>query len=679
MNKDLKKRGRSPGSKTKPSLHDWEEKYRLMAENVNDGVYLLGVDGRYIFVNHAFEKRYGMPKEKFQGLHYLELVSPRERQRAREIFERTAQGEALPLFELECVNSTGGTLRIELNQRPLYENGRVVAVQGVSRDVTERKEAERALRESEAKFRDLAEYSPNMIFINLKGKVVYANQRCEEMMGYTREEICGPTFDFMALIAPESVETVKKNFLKHLSGREVAPYEYTILNKNGDRIHAIINSKLIPYGSDRAILGIVTDITERKRAESALKTAHAELEKRVIERTAELARANEQLKVELEQRRQAEAECSQSEKRFRELSDLLPSIVFEINRKGRLIYVNQTGFERFGYSEGDLNHGLTADVLIAEKDLKRLYKNMFRLYRRQRLGPGEYLAKGADGREFPVMIHSNAILDEKGRSVGIRGVMIDISDYKQAQEALAQTRRRLQALASELSLAEERIRRQTALEIHDNIAQSIALATLQLGKVRRLDLPPGLMSALEEMQALCVESLEGIRLLIADLSSPVLYELGLIPALKALASQLGKRHGLNIGFHAALEHLALDEDVKILIFQSVRELLINVAKHAQTESAEIRVRVKDSFLEAVVADRGVGADLSRVNPQMEAGGGFGLFSIRERLESVGGRFRFESSPGKGTKVTLMAPVQLEKTNRQNEEEASHDHQDPLGR
>jgi signal transduction histidine kinase len=268
------------------------------------------------------------------------------------------------------------------------------------------------------------------------------------------------------------------------------------------------------------------------------------------------------------------------------------------------------------------------------------------------------MAKAADGREFPVMIHSNAILDHKGRSVGIRGVMIDISDYKQAQQALAQTMRRLQSLASELSLAEERIRRPTAVEIHDQIAQNLALAKLQLGKIRRLDLPPDLATALEEIQALCDESMEGIRLLIAELSSPVLYELGLIPALKTLASQMGKRHGLNIGFHSEQEHIALNEDVKILVYQCVRELLINVTKHARTDSAEIWMRVRDSFLETVVADRGVGAELSRVGPQMEAEGGFGLFSIRERLESIGGRFRLESSPGNGTKVTLIAPLQL---------------------
>jgi PAS domain S-box-containing protein len=632
-----------------------------MVENVNDGVYLLDTDGRYIFVNRALEQRYGIPRRKFHGLHHLQLVSPGDRDRSREKFERAVQGEAVPLFELECVHPKGGTLWVEINQRALYEKGRVVAVQGISREVTERNEAERALRESEEKFRTVAEHSPNMIFINAKGRVVYANQRCEEVMGYTREEICSPAFDFMTLIAPESVEKVRKSFAEHLSGQEVRPYEYTILKRDGDRIHAIITTKLIRYGSDQAILGIVTDITERKRAESELETAHAELEKRVNERTAELARANEQLRAELEQRRQAEAECAQNEKRFRELSDLLPSIVFEIDRKGKLTYVNRAGFERFGYSEADFKQGSVANTLIAEKDLNRLLKNMARLYRKQKLGPGEYTAKAADGREFPVMIHSNAILDEKGRSVGIRGVMIDISDYKHAQLALAQTLKRLQSLASELSLAEERIRRQTAVEIHDQIAQNLALAKLQLGKIRRLDLPSGLVTALEEIQALCDESMEGIRLLIAELSSPVLYELGLVPALKALAAQLGKRHGLNIGFHGELEHVALTEDVKILVFQCVRELLINVTKHARTDSAEIRMRVRDSFLETVVADRGVGAEPSRVGPQMEAGGGFGLFSIRERLESIGGRFRIESSPGKGTRVTLMAPLQLPRT------------------
>lgn len=125
------------------------------------------------------------------------------------------------------------------------------------------------LRESEEKFRNLAEKSPNMIFINQSGKVVYANQICEEIMGYKIEELCSPDFNFLDLIAPESTDVVKENMKKHKSGEDVPVYDYSLIARDGKRVEAMIATKLISYGGEAALLGIVTDITERKRAEDA--------------------------------------------------------------------------------------------------------------------------------------------------------------------------------------------------------------------------------------------------------------------------------------------------------------------------------------------------------------------------------------------------------------------------
>ncbi|MBW2129529.1 MAG: PAS domain S-box protein [Deltaproteobacteria bacterium] len=128
-----------------------------------------------------------------------------------------------------------------------------------------------ALRESEEKFQAFTEESPNMIFINKAGRIVYANKTCERRMGYEKSEFIDPNFDFRCLIAPESAEIVSENFKRHMKGDEIGPYEYTLITKKGERIDAIITSRLIQYEGERALLGIVTDITERKRAEEALR------------------------------------------------------------------------------------------------------------------------------------------------------------------------------------------------------------------------------------------------------------------------------------------------------------------------------------------------------------------------------------------------------------------------
>ena len=136
--------------------------------------------------------------------------------------------------------------------------------------IIDRKKREEALQESEEKFRNLAEQSPNMIFINKRGRVVYANKKCEEIMGYKKEEIYSPDFNFLVLIAPEFRDEVKASFLKHMNGIEGELLQYSLLTKEGKRIEVLQNSKLIDYEKDKAILGIVTDITERKRAEAVL-------------------------------------------------------------------------------------------------------------------------------------------------------------------------------------------------------------------------------------------------------------------------------------------------------------------------------------------------------------------------------------------------------------------------
>ena len=133
------------------------------------------------------------------------------------------------------------------------------------------------MQESEEKFRNLAEESPNIIFINKGGRIVYVNKKAEDVTGYTREEFYSPNFDFLTLSTPEFVNSIKTFYSMHLRGEAVPSYEYKLVDKYGKRIDAMINTKLIDYGGERAILGIVTDISELKNAEANLSRMMNEL------------------------------------------------------------------------------------------------------------------------------------------------------------------------------------------------------------------------------------------------------------------------------------------------------------------------------------------------------------------------------------------------------------------
>ncbi len=138
-------------------------------------------------------------------------------------------------------------------------------------DITDRKQAEMALSESEQKFRTFSEYSPNMIFVNQGKDVVYVNQACVEIMGYSQDEFLSSDFNFMQLIAPDYKEIIQENLSKHMQGEEVKPYEYQLLTKGGVLLDVIIMTRLIDYNNQPAILGIVTDLTQKKRTEQIQK------------------------------------------------------------------------------------------------------------------------------------------------------------------------------------------------------------------------------------------------------------------------------------------------------------------------------------------------------------------------------------------------------------------------
>lgn len=184
-------------------------------------------------------------------------------------FKRDGNTLYAEVFAPKLRHGEGAYLSIKAS--PLYDvDGILVGAIESVRDISAQKEAELALKESENKFKTLAEESPNIIFINKSGRIVYTNKKTEEIMGYTRQELYSPAFDFTTLISPESHWQSKSAYDKHQKGLEVPSYEYVIQAKSGKKLNALITTKLISFQGSAAILGIITDITKQKEIERAI-------------------------------------------------------------------------------------------------------------------------------------------------------------------------------------------------------------------------------------------------------------------------------------------------------------------------------------------------------------------------------------------------------------------------
>jgi len=215
---------------------------------------------------------------------------------------------------------------------------------------------------------------------------------------------------------------------------------------------------------------------------------------------------------------------------------------------------------------------------------------------------------------------------------------------------------KLRSLASELSLAEERERRRIATELHDRIVQTLAVTKIKLSAFRELGSSARLLDPLKEVLELINQTIQDTRTLTFELSPPILYELGLVPVVEWLAEKYEKQYGIPLKVKGDDLPDALEADVQIVLFQTLRGLFNNIVKHAQAKNVDVNITRFDSRIQITVEDDGVGFDTSNIHVSMESTSGFGLFNIRERLDHVGGLFEIRSKKDVGTRVVLSAPL-----------------------
>lgn len=264
----------------------------------------------------------------------------------------------------------------------------------------------------------------------------------------------------------------------------------------------------------------------------------------------------------------------------------------------------------------------------------------------------ELFLKREDQDLIPVHVSLNALAGQDLPAVCM--VAMDLTERMRAEEKIGLYQRQLRALAAELALSEERERRRLAAELHDRVGQTLALAKIKLLGLVKSKIHPDLLSPLAEITAMIDTTIRDTHSLIFEISPPVLYQVGFEAAVEWVAEHFQEQYGLLIDLKIDNNLKPLKEDLRIALFQAIRELLVNVIKHAKATRAEISVKDAGNNLRIVVKDDGTGFTFYP-DERHRAMKGFGLFNIRERLHHLGAEMTVESSPGNGTKVSLIVP------------------------
>ena len=292
------------------------------------------------------------------------------------------------------------------------------------------------------------------------------------------------------------------------------------------------------------------------------------------------------------------------------------------------------------------------------------------------LGAASHQGYSMDGLQFTVVVNSQARtyitgfrgVIEQGYLVRVWGVARDVTELVDLNERLRQNQDRLKLYARELVGAEERARRATAVDLHDGIGQQLVGLSMTLEALVARS-PPEIRLLLSEATATVREVQAIAQRVIADLSPPGLYELGLEPALKWLSVYMRGKDNLQVDLKVAVDEASIGIDLRVLVFKVIRELLRNVVKHAGVQLASVNVTRDSKELRVVVEDRGLGFEwqLSLFEPRAH---GFGLWSVADRVRDAAGEMTVDTGPGRGCRVTVIFPLGASKPRAQPTEQGS---------
>ncbi len=588
------------------ALVESAERYRVLLESITEGILVQDREFRCLLVNDELARMAQMPKEKLLGSKMTDLFPGVE----RSVFYKTYK----KVMETGQPAVASDVFVFEDGRRCWYEVHVYAAPEGVLAivvDITKSKKAMEKLRQ----YKFMVESAQDAIFFkDLESRYIIANNKTVEAFGLSPGEVIGKNDYELMREQEEARKNVDDDRLVFERGKPTEVIKHMTGADGTERwFQAIKVPQLNDKGEVIGLVGIARDISELKRAQEALEKSRTEL---------------------------------------RSILSSMNDLVFGFDSEGRFTFCHDpTHSELYATSEKFMGKKHTE---VMPPEVNELFLEAFAKNKKGQVAEYEYsLQMHGDTRWYSVKLSPMLL---RGEFIGSVAVIRNVTERKRAEQELITYQERLRSLASALALAEERERRRIATALHDGIGQTLAVTKLKLDALKARDFSPNDSSSLEEIGGLLSEIIQSTRSLTFELSPPVLYELGLEAAIQWLTERLAEQHGIRCDFADDRKSKPLDESVRVVLFQAVRELLNNVVKHSQAKRAQVAVKKSGDTICIRVKDDGAGFDPASIGSEVTRSAGFGLFNIRERLGQFGGSIDVKSQPGQATRVTLIAPL-----------------------
>ncbi len=509
----------------------------------------------------------------------------------------------------------------------------------LQKELLQRRQAEEALAASEQLIRTIFDNSPVAVVVTrlADNQIVDVNEAFVEVTGYARSEVIGSTFQEIPVWTdPANRESVLKQLAM---SRHVRDLEFPFRMKDGRIRTFSISANVVHINGEAHILASARDVTERKHSETTM---------------AWLA----------------------------SFPKLNPYPVVEVDLDGRLHYINPSAEKEFpGLSRQGASHAWLADweavthpfrwegakaavreVLLAGK---WYHQSLIWLEKTRRIRIYGLEITERKNAEDALKTSHDALetwVNERTQQLQVANMRLksEVEERLRTERSLIKHQQQLRKLSSMLVQTEERERRRISTAIHDGIGQTLAATKIKLGAIRSALSATDLIHQVDETRDLISAAIQETRSLTFELSLPVLYEIGLKPALEWLAEQFKHKFGLQVSVDGDSCDRGLEIPERVFLFQALRELCFNVVKHAQATRVTVSIRKEQNpdGIRCDVADDGIGFSAKKHSHGSDTEMGFGLFSIREQLRQYGGTLAIESNPGCGTRMVLHLPSKI---------------------